>query len=385
MHIVFIDSICNPESPSIGGLSDINWRLARELTRLGEHVTVVGPYNQDATPPYFDITMIPVPESIVRNNNIARHLMSVYRLAKIAKQINNVDIYHVPDSVTAAVLASLGLGAKILWHGHSNIDHHTQHGNPWDRSMYILMRLATLYATKSISRVVALGASLVPWWQKSGFSLDRISIIPNGADLSRDGFVTTSAELLPKFWRDSQYRLLYVGRLSAEKGGYLELIDAVSKIPITMSVGLVLIGDGPQRADVENAVKQRGLNQAISCLGYQPPELVYQAYCNATLVILPSRGEMMPRVMLEAWAAGVPFMATAVGAIPDYLVDNENGFLLDSLDSDYFSVRLRRVLEDAELRRHVAVRGRATVQELSWPVVAAQYQEVYREIAARSA
>lgn len=385
MHIVFVDSICNPTSPGIGGLSDINWRLARELVCCGECVTVVGPYNNDVISPYPDIPMIAVPEAIVQHNNIARHLMSTYRLAKVAKQVGKVDIYHVPDSVTAAVLALLGLGAKVLWHGHSNIDHHIQHGNPWDTSMYILMRLATMFATKSIGQVVALGKSLVPWWQQSGFPRNRICVIPNGIDVSSDIFVSKSEKFLSNVWRDCQYRLLYVGRLSAEKGGYLELIDAVSKITTTMSVGLVLIGDGPQRADLENAIKQRGLDQVISCLGYQSPELVNQAYSDANLVILPSRGEMMPRVMLEAWAAATPFMATAVGAIPDYLVDNENGFLLESLDPDYICARLRTILQDAELRKRVAEHGKATAQELSWSYVAARYQEVYRAIVAGSA
>ena len=266
MHIVFVDSICNPMRPGVGGLSDINWRLARELVRIGEQVTIIGPYNHNVPSPCSEITMIAVPEAVVQHHNIARHITSTYRLAKMAKQIDGADIYHVPDSVTAAVLASRGIGAKVIWQGHSNVDHHVQHGNPWDMSMYMLMRLATMYATKSIGRVVALGRSLVPWWQKSGFPLNRICIIPNGTDMPSDTFVSTSGEFFPKVWRNCKYRLLYVGRLSAEKGGYLELIDAVSRITSSMSVGLALIGDGPQRVVVENAIKQHDLESVISCL-----------------------------------------------------------------------------------------------------------------------
>ena len=95
------------------------------------------------------------------------------------------------------------------------------------------------------------------------------------------------------------YRLLYVGRISAEKGGYLELIDAVGRLNAAMPVGLLFVGEGPMRSELMSAINQRGLTDVVSCPGHQSPDIVQQAYASADLVVLPSRGEMMPRVMLD--------------------------------------------------------------------------------------
>ncbi len=376
MHIVFIDSICNPRRPGVGGVSDINWYLARELVRASDRVTVVGAYEEGVTSPYPGPELVVAPGTVVRRNNIVKHVRRAMRLARAARQVDSADVYHVPDSITVAALALLGPGNRVVWHGHSNVYHHAQHGIPWDRSMYELMRLATHFASTRIARVIALGPSLVPWWERSGFARERITVVPNGVDLS-DEAAQVSEPLVPDLWSGHEHRLLYVGRLSAEKGGYGELIDAVEALSKSMSVGLLFLGHGPLRGELERKIEERGLARIVACMGHQPREVVQHAYATADLVVLPSRGEMMPRVMLEAWAAGVPFMASAVGAIPDYLVDGENGFLLASIEPGYLASRLREALGDSKLRAQVAERGKDTARGMSWTHTAARYRKVY--------
>jgi glycosyltransferase involved in cell wall biosynthesis len=379
-RITFIDSTSGNDTPGVGGTSDINWCLAKILAKRN-HIAVVGPYTKGVRNPEPSVNIIPMPEAIVRRSNIAKHLIRAFQLSYCAKRSARADIYHVPDCVTAAALAALGLGDRVIWHGHSNIDHHSQHGIPWDKSMYALMRGATSFAAKRISRVVALGPSLVPWWQKSGFSYEQISVIPNGIDLIEDRVVSQKLDKVSIFQKNA-YRLLYVGRLSAEKGGYYELIDAVVDLNRDIPVSLVFVGDGPYRDEIEQSINKRNLTDIISCVEHQTIEAVHQIYRIADLVVLPSRGEMMPRVMLEAWAAGTAFMATAVGAIPDYLIDNENGFLLTSLDKVYLRQRLHKALTDTDLRSRVAQQGRATAQAMPWSRVAEQFSELYTSVIA---
>lgn len=381
MHIAFIDSICNPDHPGVGGLSDINWRLARELCAAGQRVTVVGAYTAEAASPDSTIACVAVPQAVVQHNNLARHMVRAARLAHAAQQLDPVDVFHVPDSLTAAALAALGLGAQVVWHGHLNIALYAQQGIRWDTSMYTLMRVATAFAARRVSRMIALGPGLVPWWERVGFPRERISVIPNGVDLPADERQPT-AWSSPEAWNNRTYRLLYVGRLSAQKGGHFELIDAVAALSQDLSLGLVMIGDGLLRPRIERLLKERGLTQHITCVGYQQPAAVHQYYRQADLVVLPSRGEMMPRVMLEAWATGVAFMGSAVGAVPDYLADNQNGFLLSSLEQQYFRSRLHDALSNPALRARVATGGLATARTLTWPRVASQFQDVYQAVIA---
>ena len=185
-------------------------------------------------------------------------------------------------------------------------------------------------------------------------------------------------------WKKNTYHLLYVGRLAPDKGGQLELIDAIAELHAEIPVGLAIAGEGPLRNQIERAIEHRNLTNVVTCVGHQPPEILSYAYRRADLVVLPSQAEMLPRVMLEAWAAGAPFMANAVGAIPDYLKDGDNGYLLNSLQPDYLRLRLRDVLKDPVQRAHVATRGKAFAQEMSWPRMATEFREIYHTVVANS-
>lgn len=382
MHVVFVDAICDALRPGEGGLSDVTWDLAAELVASGHRVTVVGAYERGVQAPDRRVVLIPVPTAVIRRNNIARQVVRAALLAREARRVHGADVYQTGDSLCTAALVLLGVGRRVVWQGHSNVYHHTRSGLPWQRDMYHLMRLATRISARRIAGVVALGPSLVRWWERSGFPLERICVIPNGIDLTR---LRAGREewATPEVWKNREYRLLYVGRLSAEKGGYLELIGAVEILSRVSSVGLVLVGDGSARQDIESMIEDRGLSGIAACIGQQPFEVVLSAYQNADLVVLPSVAEMMPRVMLEAWAMGVPFMASAVGAIPDYLEDGVNGFLLASTAPHYLSSRMDAVLGDVALRERISRRARDMVADFSWTVVAKSYGVLYREVQAQ--
>jgi glycosyltransferase involved in cell wall biosynthesis len=69
-----------------------------------------------------------------------------------------------------------------------------------------------------------------------------------------------------------------------------------------------------------------------------------------------------------------------VGAIPDYLIDNYNGYLLQSLEPDYFYKRLREAIEDVDDRRAIAENGKETAKQLSWSSIADQYLKLISTI-----
>jgi glycosyltransferase involved in cell wall biosynthesis len=92
---------------------------------------------------------------------------------------------------------------------------------------------------------------------------------------------------------------------------------------------------------------------------------------------------MMPRVMLEAWAAGVPFMASAVGAIGDYVINNQTGFILERTDPDNIKSRVQEVLERPDLRKRVVERASEEVKKFVWPEIAQRYRHLYASIMAQ--
>ena len=106
--------------------------------------------------------------------------------------------------------------------------------------------------------------------------------------------------------------IIFIGELRMLKGIDV-LIDAVADLhaagrPVTAS----LVGDGPDRASLEALVAERGMAQFVRFLGAMPAR---QAFANGRLMVVPSRAESLPYVVLEAAAAGLPIISTRVGGI----------------------------------------------------------------------
>ena len=132
--------------------------------------------------------------------------------------------------------------------------------------------------------------------------------------------------------------------------------------------------------ELESFTRGRNSNPTFFFLGNQPQKAVYSIYPKADLVILPSKNEMMPRVMLEAWAHGAAFMGTDVGAVGDYLIDEYNGYLLSNRDPKYLAQRVTLALEDQDKRKRIVENGRREVEKFSWPIIAKKYHRLYNDV-----
>ena len=363
MRVALIDSICDRRHPGTGGLSDIVWRMAAELVTLGASPTVVGPYDARRAPERTGVTFHPAPAVTGFRENIASIMLERFALAAAARRAGCNTFYAV-DSLMAAALTVGGLGSRTVWHGHNNVLYHSQVSRPWDRWMYHAMLWSSYLAGPRVGRVAILGRSLERWWTVFGVPADRIIIVPNGIDLPPDSRNHVYAE---ERHNAVATRLLYIGRLTPEKGGVDELILATGALNRSDArVTLTVVGDGPHRPSLEQLAHRVTSPGVVTFTGSVPHPEVPDLYRRADLVVLPSRGEMMPRVMLEAWAAGIPFMATPVGAIPDYLEDNINGFLVTTPSADALEARLREVLSQPELLLSVGRQSRESARCLTW-------------------
>jgi colanic acid/amylovoran biosynthesis glycosyltransferase len=160
---------------------------------------------------------------------------------------------------------------------------------------------------------------------------------------------------------DEPPHLLYVGRLSEEKG-VLELVEAARGLP------LEVVGDGPLRARVPGAV------------GFVPPGELGPWYERASVVVAPSRREGYGVVAREAMAWGRPVVASAVGGLPDAVEDGVTGLLVPPRDIGALRAALERLLGDSALRERLGAAAREKAQrELSLDAAAAALQAVYEE------
>ena len=169
--------------------------------------------------------------------------------------------------------------------------------------------------------------------------------------------------------------LLYVGRLSAEK----DIPVCRSVLEATPEARLAVVGDGPQRSQLE----QYFAGTRTHFAGYlRGPELA-AAYASADVFLLPSRTETLGLVLLEAMAAGCPVVAAAEGGILDIIEDGVTGCLFDPLAPSSAIAAVRRLLSDDAYRENMRRRARVAVEPWGWAAATRQLEGFYRHLLRR--
>jgi glycosyltransferase involved in cell wall biosynthesis len=124
---------------------------------------------------------------------------------------------------------------------------------------------------------------------------------------------------------------------------------------------LCLVGDGPDRDDVEEMASELRIMRDTLFLGYQDD--VAPFYAAFDVLLLPSANEGTPVSAIEALAAGKPVVATRVGGVPDVVRDGVDGFLVEAGDVDGLTDRLAELAADREAAQRMGVTGRTRVLE----------------------
>lgn len=206
-------------------------------------------------------------------------------------------------------------------------------------------------------------------------------VIPNGLDVL--GLQSSSLESLDEpfksFFEKHETVLLGVGRLSKEKGFY-KLISAFfefrQKFPES---GLVIVGEGKLRNQLEALVAELGIQDHVLMPGYcaTVPALFRQSQ----VLVMPSLTEGLPITLLESMALKTPVIASAVGEIPKVLGEGEGGELLNDLEPTTISRAVELSVNDKERTgRRVNWAYGAVVENYSSAAMAGSYLEFYKRI-----
>ncbi len=145
--------------------------------------------------------------------------------------------------------------------------------------------------------------------------------------------------------------VLAIGRLSREKA-HADLIAAFAHLQRThaqLNARLIIIGDGPERPQLEAAAAACGVGARIVFTGQLSDVRAY--YAVSDVLALPSHSEGSPYVLLEAMAAGLPVVATAVGGVPEMVTHEESALLVPAHAPQALAASIARVLGDKELAR----------------------------------
>jgi glycosyltransferase involved in cell wall biosynthesis len=175
-----------------------------------------------------------------------------------------------------------------------------------------------------------------------------VSVVPNGLDPTEPIAPVERAAARRRYgFPDDAVVALAIGRLSHEKGVDL-LLDAFAQaVAQEPRLRLLVAGDGPERPRLEAAIARAQLVDRVVLPG-QVRE-VRSAYAAADLLVVPSRTEGLPNVVLEALDAGLPILATQVGAIPELVHEGLTGWLVPPGDVPALALGLARAAAAPDL------------------------------------
>lgn len=189
-----------------------------------------------------------------------------------------------------------------------------------------------------------------------GISREKIVVIPNGIDTQDFEHLPAKRQVRADlgFFLDSAL-VGIVARLTPVKR-----LDVLLQAMVLMNdVPAVIVGSGPEQDRLEILSNQLGLMKRIHFVGYQSNVSKWLAAMD--IFVLTSDWEGMSNALLEAMAAGLPVVATAVGGVPEVVVDGVTGLLVPPRDPQALADAILRLLRDPELRQRMGEAGRARV------------------------
>ena len=190
---------------------------------------------------------------------------------------------------------------------------------------------------------------------------DRIHRIYNGLNLAEFGHANFSFD--PPL-------IVAIGRLIAKKG-FANLIRACGLlVEHRISFRCEIFGEGPLENQLRAQIEELGLQERVQLLGAKPQHDLREHLARANVFVMPSVAEAeggmdnLPTVIMEAMAAGLPVVSTRIGGIPEMVVENETGFLVQPEDAMALVGAIEKVTNDRSLGQRLGQAGHERAQKL---------------------
>jgi len=266
-----------------------------------------------------------------------------------------------------AALATLGTGARLIVTRHLARAPRSNAGTRW--------KYAHADAVIAVSRAAADALDA------SGVARVPIDIVPGGVEPRRTTKPASRAVLASLGVVADAPLVVAVGALVPQKDPltFVRAVDALRRaLPRVQALWL---GDGELRRDVEREIAALGLEHTIHLAGFRDD--VDPLMCAGSAFVLSSRFEGLPLVIMDAFALGVPVVATAGSGVPELVADGVTGLLSPVGDAGALAESMRRVLTDSSLAAQLRRGALARAPEYSIEHTAERTLTVYERVLAR--
>jgi len=283
----------------------------------------------------------------------------------------DIDIVHCHQYTpyTYGWFASLFTGKPVIF---------TEHGRFYPDVSSTKRRLINPLLQLRTAAITAISAAtkqaLV---QFENLSADRIEVIYNGI---ADSVTAPSAALKDSLGiADGEVVLGTISRLDPIKNQAMMLKAFKRAIAQAPNLRLLIVGDGPLRAELEYLTRDLGISDRVIYTGFQPEPKKYLAIMDVFL--LPSLSEGTSMTLLEAMSFGIPSIATAVGGTPEIIQNQETGLLIENEDESGLVEAIIELAGSEERRKKYGSNARRQYEtRFTLESMTAQYEKLYHRI-----
>jgi glycosyltransferase involved in cell wall biosynthesis len=244
----------------------------------------------------------------------------------------------------------------------------------------LLYNLMDSFIVRRADRVIAVSDKIAHELRMSGVKQERLRVIDNGINTERFTIkrITGSLRASLKIGADTQV-IGTIGSLTNEKGHEC-LLNAIPEVSRTFPEAVfILVGEGSERRRLESLSRRLEIQKNVVFAGMRKdiPEIL----SILDVFVFPSLKEGLPMALLEAQAARVPTIASAVGAIPKVIKDGFTGTLVQPGDPQSLARAVVRALSDRRMACEMAQRGFERVRDnFSSEIMAEKYHQLYSEL-----
>ncbi|MDD5670944.1 MAG: glycosyltransferase [Candidatus Omnitrophica bacterium] len=212
---------------------------------------------------------------------------------------------------------------------------------------------------------------------------DRVDMISNAVSLRPLNYALVDS-LRCRYAGERKMIALCVGRLDEQKG-HTYMFDAIARLPEASrsKIKILLAGDGKLKTELQEKTNRLKIGDCVEYLGYTDdiPELLH--LCD--FLILPSLWEGLPLVVLEAFQAGKPVIATDIPGTKEVMLQNRTGILVPPRDSERLAAAIQEFLNDPKRLIDMGPAIAEHAQQFSFPTMVKRYHELYRRLCAQYA
>lgn len=274
-----------------------------------------------------------------------------------------------------ALVAGKLLGIPVVAHYHTELPDYAL-SLTQDRKIASIVKGWTSWFYRQAERVVVPSQATARSVESLGVERERIFLLPRGVDTELFTSEKRNTAEWERFGMNGARKLLYVGRVSREKG-IDGLLDVFERLRASReNVELVVVGDGPYRNDL----MEKNRDPKVIFLGYQRGEHLARLYASADVFVFPSTTDTFGNVVLEAQASGVPVVVANRGGPAEQVTPGVNGFVVYPDDPAQMVQAIGDLLDNKALRESMGQQGRRRAMSMSLAQAAESQWSFYEEV-----